>query len=440
MDRFLNAEIWRESADRSKRVFLFLQGPCSPFLGRLADRLVAEGHEVRKVNFNAGDVVYWAPRPAANFRDPLEALPDFLDTLYAKQGVTDLVVFGDCRAVHRPAIALARSRGVRTHVFEEGYFRPFWVTLEREGVNAHSLLPRDPDWYREVGQHLPNTRRGEPFVLPFRVRAMHDVAYHAAGALNPVLFPHYRNHQPVNAALQYAGYMRRLPTLRFHERRDNRVTDTLLRERVPYYLLPLQMNGDAQILDHSVFCDMDHVMEEVMASFARHAPGDARLVIKNHPLDYGLDPHARQIARLSRQFGLDGRVHYMETGDLRALAENARGTVTVNSTVGSVAMGHGCPTICLAEAIYDLPGLTFQGSLDAFWREGEAPDAGLFRVFRNTLIHLTQVNGGFFSSGGIELALKNALPRLLASRSPFEEIAHASRIELAGKDRRRAVA
>lgn len=421
MDRLFFDNAFRKSPySGGRRVFLFLQGVCSPFFARLADRLKAEGHRVLKVNFNAGDIAYWAPRPSVNFREPLEALPDFLAALHAKHGVTDQILFGDCRPVHRPAVSLARRLGVRTHVFEEGYFRPFWVTLERDGVNSHSLLPRDPDWYRQLGPMLPEYRRGSPFVLPFSVRAAHDVAYHLAGALNPVLFPHYRTHQRNNAALQYLGFMRRLPLLRLHESRDRRVTETLIQQKQPYYVLPLQLNGDAQIREHSSFRGMDEVMGCVMASFARHAPGDARLVIKNHPLDDGLVPHAQTAARLSRHFGLDGRVHYMETGDVRQLLMHAQGAVTVNSTTGSVALGHGCPTMCLASPIYDLPGLTFQGELDDFWHERPVPDAQLFRYFRSAVIHTTQINGGFYSRGGIELAVENALPRLLSLRSPLE--------------------
>ena len=36
---------------------------------------------------------------------------------------------------------LARRRSLRLHLFEEGYLRPDWITLEREGVNANSRLP-----------------------------------------------------------------------------------------------------------------------------------------------------------------------------------------------------------------------------------------------------------------------------------------------------------
>ena len=48
--------------------FLLLQGVSSPFFARLADRLIADGYEVWKVNFNGGDAAYWFPRKAWHFR------------------------------------------------------------------------------------------------------------------------------------------------------------------------------------------------------------------------------------------------------------------------------------------------------------------------------------------------------------------------------------
>src|SRR5262245_45984937 len=115
---------------------------------------MADGHEVLRVNFNMGDVAAWGRRPSVPFRGRLDELPQFLNRVKGRHGITDQVLFGDCRPVHAPA--LDEKRGIRTHVFEEGYFRPYWITLERDGVNAHSPLPRDPDWYRRVGSLLPD--------------------------------------------------------------------------------------------------------------------------------------------------------------------------------------------------------------------------------------------------------------------------------------------
>jgi capsular polysaccharide export protein len=406
-----------------RRTFLMLQGPATPFFAHLADRLLADGHRVFKLNFNAGDWLYGQGPQALNYRGKVSDLCDFLDCLYRRFDITDQVLFGDRRPVHRPAVEHAAVRGVRTHIYEEGYFRPYWVTLERRGLNGHSLLPRDPDWFREVGGRLPDPPQPVRLPTPFHTRAIHDVLYHLAGMTNPVLFQHYRTHAPLSAAVEYAGYVKRLPMVRlWHGRRDAEQIAALLQSGKPFYLLPLQLNSDAQIRDHSRFADMRAVIEHVMESFVRYADTEACLVIKNHPLSPGLARHARTIAKAATRLGMAGRVLYLESGDLELLLRNARGCVTVNSTAGIVALGLGCPTTTLSNPIYNLPGLTFQGGLDDFWRKGEKSDAELFCRFRRVVMRATQIDGGFYCRTGIALAVENSLPFLTSEPSSLETL------------------
>lgn len=402
------------------RSFLFLQGVCSPFFTHLADRLTADGHQVFKVHFNCGDLAYWGRRSFYSFRNRLDQLPAFLDKILNADNISDIVLFGDRRPVHIPAIELAVRSGIRIHVFEEGYFRPYWITLERNGVNNHSLLPRDPAWYRAVGAKLTDYGDGESFSSSFNIRARHDILYHLAGALNPLFFPGYRTHAPVTAPVEYAGYGRRFARMPQYKRRDSASIGALINSSPPFYLLPLQLNSDAQIREHSPFNNMIEVMEFVMASFAVHAPTDAKLVIKNHPLDMGLVDYPAAIRSLEKHFGLSGRTCYLESGNLGDLLLKTRGVVTVNSTVGGLALGLNCPTIALSDPIYNLAGLTFQGHLDDFWKGGRPPEAELYRSFRNAVIHTTQINGGFYSKPGIELAVQNAAQSLAAEQSPLE--------------------
>lgn len=104
------------------------------------------------------------------------------------------------------------------------------------------------------------------------------------------------------------------------------------------------------------------------------------------------------------------------------MVQHARGTVTVNSTVGGVALQHNCPTVTLSDPIYNLAGLTFQGGLDQFWNDAESPDKDLFRCFKSVVVRATQVNGGFYCPKGIALAVKNSIASLTAERSPLEEL------------------
>jgi capsular polysaccharide export protein len=404
------------------RKFLFLQGVNTPFFARLADHLAGQGHRVYRVNFCVADAVYWGLRDAWSFRQPLRRLKEFLQEKIADHGITDVLLFGDRRPVHLPAIELGRELGLRVHVFEEGYLRPYWVTLERDGVNANSRLPRDAHWFRDVAKSIPEYGDGNAFASSLRIRAIHDMTYHSFNVWSPILFPRYRTHRPFVSAVEYLGWGRRFSQMPWYERRDRKVTERLLAGRTPFYLLPLQLDSDAQIRDHSQFEHMADVINLTVESFAKHAPGDARLVIKNHPLDTGFVNYRRIIGSLESRLDIVGRIDYLESGDLDPLLRKARGLVTVNSTVGISALACGCPTIALSAPLYRLDGLTFAGNLNEFWGNAPPPDALLYKDFRNVLIHTTQVNGGFYSAPGIAMAVANSARNLTADRSPLEAL------------------
>jgi len=404
------------------RTLLLLQGPTSPFFARLAEGLQRAGQRVHSIVFNMGDRVYRGRCSVWPYRGVAGDFPAFLEDRIRALGVTDLLMHGDSRPLHAGAIPVAKRWGVRVHVLEEGYFRPNWITLERDGINGRSRLPRDPAWYLETGAGLPDPGPGEAVSQPIRLLALHELGYHLPNVLNPLFYPGYRTHRPCNSALEFTGWAWRFSRLPYWQRRDHHRIDRLLRARAPYYLFPLQLDSDSQILDHSPFDRVGEALERVLDSFARHAPGEARLVIKNHPLDTGLSGLAGQVRRLARRKDLGGRLVYLETGPLPRLLQSARGVVTINSTVGTSALAHRCPLIALGAAVYDLPGLCFQGGLDAFWHHGEPPDRRLFQCFRRVVIHSVQVNGGLYSRRAIARAVSLAVPRLLASRSRLEEL------------------
>jgi capsular polysaccharide export protein len=251
---------------------------------------------------------------------------------------------------------------------------------------------------------------------------MHDIAYEVANLANPLLFPRYRTHVPYNRWIGYAAHARRFAAFPLHASRDRALLERLDREPAPLFLLPLQLDSDAQIRYYSPIATMSALVERVMRSFAASAPPEVRLVIKNHPLDPGFVNYRRLIARLARELDVAGRVDYVDTGDASPLVGRARGIVTVNSTVGMSSLALKRPVIALGTAIYNLPGLTFQGPLESFWRDAPAPDAELFRRFKNAVIHATQVNGGFYTRASVALAVANCQRLLLAERSPLEEL------------------
>lgn len=406
----------------NKRFFLFLQGCTCPFFHVLGRALGTRGHRVGRVSFNVGDALMWRAGPHWAYRRGIEGWEAWLREFVAREGVTDLVMLGDTRPHHSIALGVARESALRTHVWEEGYFRPAWLTLERDGINGYSRLPRDPQWYRRQAARLADPGEHPPIANPLWRLAAWELAYHLPSALNPLLYPGYRTHRPVTSPVELAGWAWRFARMPFYRRRDLESLRALFRSKRHFFLFPLQLDGDGQITHHSRFGRVERAIAAVLESFAAHAPGEHWLVIKNHPLDTGLEGYGRVVKRLARTLGVEDRVLFLESGYMPPILRRSAGVVVVNSTVGTAALAAGRPLIALGKAIYDMPGLSFQGGLYAFWREAAPPDPGLFAAFRRVVIQTTQVNGSFYRREGCVQAATQAVPLMEAERSPLEEL------------------
>ncbi|MEO3470238.1 capsular biosynthesis protein [Roseomonas sp. CAU 1739] len=404
-----------------RRSFLFLQGLATHLFVRLGDALAARGHAVHRVNFNPGDRLFWKRPTATDFTGTDDEWPGALEVLIAIHGVTDIVMFSDCRPRHIAAVSVARRLGLRPWIFEEAYLRPGYITLEQDGVNALSPLPRDPARIRTMAQGLPpaapETLSGGSFLR----RASDDVRYNVQNLLLRHRFPHWRTHRSWNPFHEYAGWLLRGAMRPARSRRARRRLARLQGWPGPVFVLPLQLEGDYQLRLHSPFASLGDAITTVVASFAAHAPGDALLAVKGHPLDNGLIGWGRFAMRRAAEAGVPDRLLWLPELPFGPVLASATGVVTVNSTAGLQSLREGKPVVALGAAIYDLPGLTFQHGLDRFWTEASPPDPALVDALRRVLAAHCLIRGGFFSEDGISEAVGHAVARL-------EGAATASRI------------
>lgn len=399
----------------AKRRFLFLQGPPGPFFWLLGQELQQRGHPIFRINFNGGDALDW-PGEATHYRGGLNGWNRYIDRFIRDNRITDILFFGDCRPLHMAAHGMGKLRGVHIHVFEEGYIRPHWVTMEPDGVNGYSTLTRDPQVLIEQARGLPPIPPAIEISASFR-RRMHDaLRYYWADWLNRWRYPSYKSHRPGYLAVEALGWAAKYVRARLHRQRDAEALGKV--GAAPYFLFPLQLNSDFQIREHSPFTSMYDAVLYVLDSFTHQAPEDCVLVIKEHPLDCQLRSWRRFIDRHARRLGMEDRILHISSGDLTALAGGSRGMVTVNSTSGTLGLGAGVPVIVLGRAIYDIPGITHQGMLDAFWRNPQPPTPEVYDAFRRVLHARCLIPGGFASESAVKILIRSALIRL------FEDPAH----------------
>ena len=394
------------------RRFLFLQGPISPFFSEVAAGLRALGHAAHRINLCLGDRLFWRGPGAVDFRGRAEDWPAFVGAFLDRRAITDMVLLGEQRPLHRAAIAEARRRGIGVAVTDFGYLRPDWIVLERDGMGAESRFPREPEAIRALAARCPEPDFRPRYTDDFAAQARWDVLYHLA-SLAPWPFRHYRRfllHHPVPA---YLGTGWRLLRRAAETRRDAALLAALRARRVPLFLFAMQMETDYSVRAYSRFPDNDSAIAEVVASFARAAPAEAQLLVKLHPLDPGLKCWRRRIGRIAAAAGVAPRVHALPgvlPADDAILA--CRGVVTVNSTLGLRAVQLGCATRVTGEAIYDVPGLVWQGDADAFWTEAPPPDAALAADFHRAIAACLHLRGVFYARPGLDAAVAGAVRRL----------------------------
>lgn len=413
----------------AQRNILLLQGLMGPLFRRIGQALRRDGYGVYKVNFNGGDRLFWRLPNGIDYTGSLEDWPQALEQMIGQHKITDVVLFGDCRPMHIAAIAVCRDLHIPAHVFEEGYIRPDWVTLELGGVNGHSSLPRDPAWYRAEAAALPPPPEHHPVPSSFRRRALEAVAYNFADVFSRWHYSHWENHRPWHPLVEGMGWMRKLGRRKAAALRSQALIAGLEAQRPPYVLFPLQLDSDAQIRLHSSFAGIADALRTVIHSFASHAPSAMRLVVKEHPLDNGVRDWRGETSALAALYGVADRVDYLESGDIVPVARNAKGVVTINSTSGTLALALGVPVIALGQAIYDMEDITFQGSLDDFWRTPGEPDAETFAAFRRVLIDRCLVAGGFFSEEALTKVTEGIIARLEAA-SPLKPSAETRKRQI----------
>ena len=395
-----------------ERAFLLLQGPPGPFFRLLASEIEARGMRVHRINLSGGDRLDW-PSGAVDFLGTFSEWPVFLDLFLRQHSITDLLLYGDCRPYHLSAHGIAALRGVRTHVLEEGYLRPDWMTLELEGVNARSSLSRDKGWFVAEANQLPPEPELPAITASFRRRFRDSYWYYHNVVVGRLRYRHYRSHRAGSLFMEGAGWLWKLSNAP-RRRRTAAATLAAIADK-PTFVMPLQLSGDYQIRTHSSFPDMQSAAAYTISSFAAHAPAEAHLLLKAHPLDCSFYNWPRFVAQQALRHGINGRLHFADGGDMDEMVEAARGLVCVNSTSATLALAIGTPVCTLGDAIYDINGLTHQRHLDSFWSDPSAPEPGLYSAFRRVLVDRCMVRGGLASESAVIVLVDNVADRLCAS-------------------------
>lgn len=380
---------------------LLLMGPIGLFFARLANHLERQGVPVWKVSFPLHEFGF-AKHQRLTYAEPMHDFRQFLRLQIEAKGIRHLFMYGDFIDPHRIAIDLVREWNADTTrhakieawVFELGYIRPNYVSLEKERVNARSSLNRPASFYRALPEVDSLHRASSETGLRWRKAWKAPTFIRHAFTNYPIISgPHKLQPRPSYLLAQAKGLIRK------HKYRLSEAgVRRLLFSTISYFLVPLQVATDSQITLSSDYDGMEPFIEQLIVSFATNAKDSDCLVFKHHPRDRGYNNYQRLIRSLAEQYGVGTRVHYFHDGPLGPILKRAKGVVTINSTVGLQALYHRSPTKVMGRTFYNIDGLTDQQPLESFWLNPRIPDRALFKKFYNYAIENTQINGNFDDS------------------------------------------
>lgn len=384
---------------------LFLQGPLGPFFKKFAQYASAQQHQTFKINFNGGDKYYAGADHQYDYVDKPEEWHAYLSEFIKVNRIDCVVVYGDCRFYHKVAKQVTIEVGIDFWAWEEGYLRAGFVTLEKGGCNANSSLFQDSEGFVNA---QPQIIKGAISIgSTFRLRAQFAINYYLRLHSANKFFKHYYHHRPWNTREEALFWLKSFKQKGVSTFIDPKRYQAFVKQYdKQLFLLPLQVEVDFQLRDHSRFDSVAEVITEVMHSFAAGAAKEQALLIKHHPQNRGFVDYGQLINRLTQQLNLQGRVLYGHNFNLPDVYHHAKGVVTVNSTVGLSALLRHLPTVVLGKAIYDIEGITYSAHLDRFWQDDFTPDKVLFAKFRTYLCQQSQVSGDFYKQS--ERLIENA--------------------------------
>ena len=387
---------------------------------RLADA------QVYRVGFNRGDAAFWFDAASyLPYTDTPEGWPAAFGALCAQYGVSDIVLYGDTRPIHAQAITIARALGLKIHVFEEGYLRPYWVTYERGGSNGNSRLMRlnvaqMQAALAQLDIDFPDApaRWGE-----MRHHVFYGALYHYFVLTRNAAYRNFQPHRAMSVGAEFRLYLKRLLYMPFHAIERFFATSRIRHGGFPYHLALLQLEHDSSFQMHSPFSTLTQFLEIVIDGFAKGAPLHHHLVFKAHPLEDGRVPVRREIIRLATAAGVAARVHFVRGGKLANLLNLARSAVTVNSTAAQQVLWRGLPLKVFGDAVYAKPEFVSTQSLPDFFAQPSRPDSRAYRDYRHYLLETSQIPGGFYSTRGRRALLRQVVDMMLAAQDPYDALA-----------------
>ena len=375
---------------------LFLMGPIGTFFARLAGYLEDNNVRTYKILFPLHEYGFSKSR-IIRYDQDINIFKNFLRETIVNFEIKHIFMYGNVLIPHKQALELARElnkagKDIKTHIFELGYLRPNFVTLENEGINYNSSLIKSREFYSKQDSYsvLPVPKKH----ARLRIRKIwKTISFinHSLKNYKIVEKAHKLQPKPIYVWFQIKGFFLKY----FFFFTEYKLKKNFLRKK--FFLVILQVSTDSQLTEGSDIKDNKKFIYEVIKEFAEAKLNNINLVFKHHPRDRGYTNYHNQIQKISKEFGIQNSVFYIHDYFLSKLFQNPNctGTILINSTVGYQSLYHSVPLKSLGVTPYNIEGLSDQKDLASFFRNPSPVNKLLFKKFYKYILENSQINGNF---------------------------------------------
>ena len=375
---------------------LFLMGPIGTFFARLSNYLEENNVRTYKILFPLHEYGFNQSR-IIKYDQNINYFKKFLSKTLINYEIKHIFMYGNVLIPHKQTLDLVQElkiegKNINTHIFELGYLRPNFVTLENEGINYNSSLIKSRQFYlkQDSFSDLPIPKKH----ARFRIRKIwKTISFinHSFKNYKIVEKEHKLQPKPIYIWYQIKGFILKY----FFFFTEYKLKNYFLGKN--YFLVILQVSTDSQLTEGSDFKDNKKFIYKVIKDFAEANPNGVNLVFKHHPRDRGYTNYFNQIKKISNEFDVLNKVFYFHDYFLSKLFQNpnCKGTVLINSTVGYQSLYHSVPVKSLGITPYNIEGLSSQQDLTSFFRNPSIVDRLLFKKFYKHVMENSQINGNF---------------------------------------------
>ncbi len=261
----------------------------------------------------------------------------------------DLLISGGTTGFERCGISIAKKLGIKTLCVWEGYFRPYTLSVDEDGMNAESSFFKKS--FESIVSHIPS-KSFKSFLPQYLTKVIDkaDTKKSLAEVQNKrfVLSHQLRNRwcdrndfERIRLPFKQHGFAR----INYYVNKNKYVSSQAIKR--PYIFFPLQTHTDSNIILNSDLYPFARYVQLVIDSFLQiQHKLKCNLIIKEHPYDVFRTWYKNPTSEYIQWFK-------PEISTWQILSNiNCIATIVVNSTVGFESLLINKPVLVLGRSVY----------------------------------------------------------------------------------------